>query len=76
MLFGRLRLAAGSLLPAAEDDDGEASFCRIFLRSRAFQKFLISLSDLPGSLAAIWDQLIHHQISTQSTTTAGLVGLL
>ena len=55
-LFGRLRLAAGSLLPAVDDAD-DVSFCRSFLRSRAFQKFLISLSDLPGSLAAIWDQL-------------------
>jgi hypothetical protein len=49
------------------EDDAHASFCRSFLRSRAFQKFLISLSDLPGSLAAIWDQLQIQTIDQIST---------
>jgi hypothetical protein len=66
---GRLRSASPrrcpvAAAPAAVVADDDDSVCRSFLRSRAFQKFLISLSDLPGSLAAICDQL--HNTATRT----------
>jgi hypothetical protein len=64
---GRLRSASPRwCLVAATAVDNDDDVCRSFLRlrSRAFQKFLISLSDLPGSLAAICDQL--HNTATRT----------
>jgi hypothetical protein len=60
---GQLRSASPRrCLVAAAAVDNDDDVCRSFLRlrSRALQKFLISLSDLTGSLAAICDQLHTH----------------